>query len=151
MDIHFNDTQPAAAPAQTLFDVVTDYAGYPSFNDALIHVDVVRKDEDGAEFVADRRTKIGSRVRAFDRYTRDAQLIVERTYDGNETARSTWTIRPMDDGTCTLTIDAVQSMSRVKGTVMKPMLKHLFYGINFTPFIEEAERRAQPAGAPARG
>ena len=24
---------------------------------------------------------------------------------------------------------------------MKPLLKHLFYGINFTPFIEEAERR----------
>jgi hypothetical protein len=27
--------------------------------------------------------------------------------------------------------------------VMKPALKHLFYGINFTPFIEEAERRAK--------
>jgi hypothetical protein len=26
---------------------------------------------------------------------------------------------------------------------MKPALKKLFYGINFTPFIEEAERRAK--------
>jgi len=28
---------------------------------------------------------------------------------------------------------------------MKPALKHLFYGINFTPSIEEAERRAKTA------
>jgi hypothetical protein len=25
---------------------------------------------------------------------------------------------------------------------MKPALRHLFYSINFTPFIDEAERRA---------
>jgi len=25
---------------------------------------------------------------------------------------------------------------------MRPFLKKLFYGINFTPFIQEAERRA---------
>jgi hypothetical protein len=30
----------------------------------------------------------------------------------------------------------------VRGMLMKPALKKLFYGINFTPFIEEAERRA---------
>ena len=147
MDIHFNDTRPAAAPAETLFEVVTDYAGYPDFNSALINVDVVRKDEDGAEFVADRKTKIGKKVRAFDRYRHDGDLVVERRYDGNETARSTWTIHATDAGHSTLNIDAVQSMSRVQGTVMKPLLKHLFYGINFTPFIEEAERRARAASA----
>jgi ribosome-associated toxin RatA of RatAB toxin-antitoxin module len=146
MDIHFNDTRPAAAPAQTLFDVVTDYAHYPEFNSALINVEVVKKDDRGAEFVADRKTKIGKKVRAFDRYGRDGDLVVARTYEGNETARSTWTIHATDDGHCTLNIDAVQSMGRVRGTVMKPLLKHLFYGINFTPFIEEAERRARAAG-----
>jgi ribosome-associated toxin RatA of RatAB toxin-antitoxin module len=32
MDIHFNHTEPVDAPAETLFEVVTDYAGYPRFN-----------------------------------------------------------------------------------------------------------------------
>jgi ribosome-associated toxin RatA of RatAB toxin-antitoxin module len=141
MEIHFNDTRPADASAQTLFDVVTDYANYPDFNSALINVEVVRQDEDSAEFVADRKTKIGKKVRAFDRYERNGDLVVERRYDGNETARSTWTIHATDEGRSTLNIDAVQSMPRLQGLVMKPLLKHLFYGINFTPFIEEAERR----------
>jgi ribosome-associated toxin RatA of RatAB toxin-antitoxin module len=145
MEIHFNDTRPAAASAQTLFDVVTDYAHYPDFNSALVHVDVVRKDGAGAEFVAARKTKIGKQVRAFDRYERNGDLIVERTYDGNETARSTWTIHATDDGHCTLSIDAVQRMPRLQGLVMKPLLRRLFYGINFTPFIEEAERRERAA------
>ena len=135
MNIHFNHTAPAAASAEELFEVVTDYERYPSFNSALIHVDVVRKDADGAEFVADRKTRIGSRVRAFDRYTRDGDLVVERRYDGNESARSTWTIHPVDETHCTLTIDAAQSMGPVRGLVMRPFLKRLFYGINFTSFI----------------
>jgi hypothetical protein len=108
----------------------------------LIRVIVVRKDEHGAEFLADRKTKIGKQVRAFDRYERGGDFVLERRYDGNESARSTWTIHPVDDGTCTLTIDAVQSMGWLRGMIMKPALKHLFYGINFTPFIQEAERRA---------
>ena len=143
MDIHFNHTEPVKASAETLFDVITDYVNYPSFNSALIKVTVVSKDEHGAEFLADRKTKIGKQVRAFDRYERTGDLVLERTYDGNESARSTWTIHSIDDDNSTLTIDAVQSMGRVRGTLMKPALRHLFYGINFTPFIEEAERRAK--------
>ena len=38
MDIHFNDTRAANAPAATLFEVLTDYENYPSFNSALINV-----------------------------------------------------------------------------------------------------------------
>ena len=38
MDIHFNDTRPANAPASTLFEVLTDYTHYPSFNSALVNV-----------------------------------------------------------------------------------------------------------------
>jgi hypothetical protein len=34
-------------------------------------------------------------------------------------------------------------MGPVRGTVMRPFLKRIFYGINFDPFIEEAERRAK--------
>ncbi len=57
----------------------------------------------------------------------------------------------MDATHSTLTIDASQSMSRVTGVVMKPFLKHLFYGINFTPFIKEAERRAATAATGLAG
>jgi ribosome-associated toxin RatA of RatAB toxin-antitoxin module len=144
MDVHFAETRRAAAPARILFEVVTDYAGYPGFHSALMHVAVLRKDEHGAEFVADRRTKIGERVRAVDRYERDGALVVERTFAGDAVARSTWTIRPSDDERyCTLSIDAVQSASRLRGTVMRPFLRHHFYGSNVTPFIAEAERRAR--------
>jgi ribosome-associated toxin RatA of RatAB toxin-antitoxin module len=143
VDIHFNHSEPVAASAETLFDVITDYVNYPSFNSALIHVEVVKKDDSGAEFIADRKTKIGAKTHAFDRYGRNGDLIVERTYDGTESARSTWTVHPVDDNNCTLTIDASQSMGLVRGIAMKPALKKLFYGINFTPFIEEAERRAR--------
>jgi ribosome-associated toxin RatA of RatAB toxin-antitoxin module len=145
MDIHFNHTEPVDASAETLFDVLTDYPSYPSFNSALINIEVVKKDETGAEFVADRKTKIGKKVRAFDRYERNGDLVVERTYEGNESARSTWTVHSVDDASRTLTIDASQSMGPVRGIAMKPALRHLFYSINFTPFIEEAERRAKEA------
>jgi ribosome-associated toxin RatA of RatAB toxin-antitoxin module len=156
MDIHFNDTQPAGAPAGTLFEVITDYASYPGFNPALVKVQVVNKDDTGAEFVADRKTKIGKQVRAYDRYERHDDFVIERTYEGMASARCTWTVHPVDASHCTLTIDASQRMRPVRGLVMRPFLRKLFYGINFKPFIEEAERRAttekpipNPPGAPA--
>ncbi len=147
MDIHFNDTRPANASAATLFEVITDYARYPSFNKAVTNIRVVRKDDAGAEFVANRTTKIGKSVRAYDRYDRHGDLVVERTYEGNSSARSTWTIHAVDANHATLTIDASQKMGPVRGVIMKPALKHIFYGINFTPFIEEAERREKAVAA----
>jgi ribosome-associated toxin RatA of RatAB toxin-antitoxin module len=146
MNIHFNDTQPADASAETLFDVITDYTNYPRFNSALIKVDVVKKDESGAEFLADRKTKIGEQVHAFDKYQHNGDFVVERTYTGVE-GGSKWTIHPVDAGHCTLTIDAAQAMGPVRGVVMRPFLKRMFYGINFTPFIQEAERRAKETKA----
>ena len=50
---------------------------------------VVRKDDSGAEFVADRTTKINKQVRAYDSYTRHRDLNVSRTYAKNSSARST--------------------------------------------------------------
>jgi ribosome-associated toxin RatA of RatAB toxin-antitoxin module len=142
MNMNFKHSEPVNAPAETLFDVITDYASYPSFNVALIKVEVVRNDENGAEFLADYKTRIGKQVRAFDRYERNSDFVVERSYDGDESARSTWTVHPVDDTHCTLTIDAAQSMDPIRGLVMRPALKQLFYS-NFTPFIHEAERRAK--------
>jgi ribosome-associated toxin RatA of RatAB toxin-antitoxin module len=144
MKIHFNETRPAQAPAATLWEVITDYTGYPRFNSAVINVRVAKQDDAGAEFVADRKTRIGKTVRAYDRYERQGRdLVIERTYEGNASASSTWTIHPVDATTCTLTIDATQGIDPVRGVLMKPALKHMFYGINFTPFIDEAERRAK--------
>lgn len=143
MNIHFNDSTTAEAPAETMFEVITDYASYPDFNSAIVDVTIVRKDEHGAEFVADRKTRIGKQVRAYDRYSRNGDLVVERTYAGNETARSTWTIHPLDERTCRLTIDASQSLGTLRGLVMKPLLRRLFHRLNFAPFVDEAERRAR--------
>jgi hypothetical protein len=103
----------------------------------------VKKDENGAEFVADRKTRVGKQVRAFDRYERHGELVIERTYDSDSTGRSTWTIHPVDANHSTLEIDAIQTMPLLPGLVMKPFLKRMFYGINFTPFIQEAERRTK--------
>ena len=147
MNIRFEDTRRAEASAATLFEVITDYRSYPRFNAAVTGVRVVRKDDAGAEFVADRKTRIGRRVRAYDRYDCHRDLVVERTYEGSPSARSTWTIHPVDAEHSTLTIAAAQRMGPVRGWLMKPFLKRLFYRINFTPFIHEAERRTKEAKA----
>jgi hypothetical protein len=60
--------------------VITDYAGYPRFNPAVVKMTVVAKHENGAEFIAKRKTTIAKQVRAFDRYERDGDLIIKRTY-----------------------------------------------------------------------
>ena len=81
-----------------------------------------------------------------DRYERNGDFVVERTYEGVKGA-STWTIHPVDEHHSTLTIDAAQELGPVRGTIMRPFLKKIFYGVNFTPFIEEAERREKAATA----
>ena len=78
MNVHFNDTRSADAPAGTLFEVITDYPSYPDFNLALIHVTVISQDDTGAEFVADRKFRIGKQVRAYGRYERDQDFVVGR-------------------------------------------------------------------------
>src|SRR5262249_39012673 len=111
MTIHFNETRAADAPAATLWEVITPYADYPKFNSAIVDVRVARQDEGGAEFVADRKTRIGKTVRAYDRYAHEGRdLVLERTYEGNASARSTWVIHPVDAERSTLTIDATQGI-----------------------------------------
>ena len=70
---------------------------------------MVKKDQDGAEFVADRKRTIGEQVHAWDRCERNGDFVVERTYEGVDGA-STWTIHPVAEGHSTLTIDAAQAM-----------------------------------------
>ena len=76
-------TQPANASAKTLFEVITAYGNYPSFNPSVAGVAVLRKAESGAEFIAGRTAKIGKRAHAFDRYEVDGGVFgVERTRHG---------------------------------------------------------------------
>ena len=147
MLIHFNDTQNAVASAETLFQVITDYTDYPQFNSAVRTMQVVSQDDHGAEFVAGRKTKVEKNAHAYDRYARGEDLVIERTYGAGTDARSTWTIHAVDGEHATLNIDASMTMPWWKGLVMKPFLKKIFYGINFTPFIEEAEQRAAAVAA----
>jgi hypothetical protein len=60
----------------------------------------------------------------------------------DDRARNSW-LHGVDPHRRTLTIDATQGIDPVRGVLMKPVVKKLFDGINFTPFITEAERRAK--------
>jgi ribosome-associated toxin RatA of RatAB toxin-antitoxin module len=143
MDVHFTRTESAEASAGTLFDVVTDYSHYPRFNAAVLDVEVVHRDEEGAEFMAGQNTRIEKQVRAHDEYDRGPDLVVDRTYPTQSGARSTWTIRAVDETHSTLTVDAAQSVPWLEGVMMRPLLRRTFYGTNLTPFIREAERRTR--------
>lgn len=70
-------------------------------------------------------TKIGEQVHAWDRYERNGDFVVERTYEGVE-GGSTWTIHPVDEHHSTLTIDAAQKLGPVRGAIMRPFLKKMF-------------------------
>jgi ribosome-associated toxin RatA of RatAB toxin-antitoxin module len=153
MKIHFNDTQSANAPAEALFDTITDYANYPNFNSHVVTMDLISHDDERAEFRAGRNTTVEKNTRAFDHYSRrNGDLVIDRTY-GAETgqdARSTWTIHAVDADHSTLNIDASMTMPWWKGIVMKPFLRKVFYSINFTPFITEAEKRAAASKGTSR-
>jgi ribosome-associated toxin RatA of RatAB toxin-antitoxin module len=144
VNIHFNHTAPTGAPAETLFGVIADYPHYPRFNSAVVKVTVVTKSVDGAEFLADRRTRIGKQVRAFDRYERDGDLVITRTYGPGSTGRSTWTIHPVDAGRSTLTIDASMTVPLLKGLVARPFLRRL----STASTSRRSSRR--PSGPPTR-
>lgn len=145
MDVHFTRTESAQASAGTLFEVVTDYPHYPRFNSAVLDVEVVHQDEDGAEFTTGQNARIERQVHAQDHYARDADLVVDRTYPAESGARSTWTIRAVDDTHSTLTVTAAQPVPWLEGLMMRPLLRRTFYGNNLTPFIREAERRTRAA------
>ena len=132
------------ASAQTLFDVLTDYRSYPRFSPSVVNMTVVKKDEEGAEFVAGMKSKVGKQAHAFDRYKRGRDLAVERTYDGIE-GSSTWTAYPVNESSSTFTLDGTIGMSWLRGLMIKPFLKRMASSMDFKPFIEEAERRAKQA------
>ena len=122
MDIRLRDTQLANRSGRDTLEVITDYAHYPHFNPGVLDVTVVDSSNNGAEW---------------------QDFVIERTYPDSPGSRSTWTIHPVDASNCALTIDGSMPLPFLKGVIMRPLLQRIFYGINFKPFIEEAERRAR--------
>ena len=102
---------------------------------------MLRKDEDGAEFGAAMRSRVGKTAHASDRYLRDGDVAIERTYDGLE-GSSRWTVHSIDANRSELTLEGTITVPFLKGLAMKPMLKRMVHQMDFVPFIEEAQRRA---------
>ncbi len=58
-----------------------------------------------------------------------------RRYANNPTAKSLWTVEPAFNGQSYFTISAEMTLPFFQGIVMRPLLKRMFYKINFPPFI----------------
>jgi len=149
MFIHLQHTELVAASPEQLFAVLTDYENYPRSNSNVISATIVRRDEQEAEVRAERSTLIGRKVHFIDRYAPKPLLQFERRYLGtNDTARSTWTVEPALNGQAYFTIEAQMTLPFFPGVFQRPILKRMFYRINFPPFIKAAEgsgtRVAQP-------
>jgi hypothetical protein len=142
MNLDFNDTQDVNASAATLLEVLTDYASYPSFNRAIDTVTVVRKDDDGAEFVAERSRRHGRQIRAYDRYDNARDLRIERTYEDRPATSTTWTIHAIDADHAMLSIKGQQEIDPLRSRLWRRSVQRTFSALNLTPFIVEAERRA---------
>jgi Polyketide cyclase / dehydrase and lipid transport len=134
---------------KTLFEVITRYGNYPSFNPSVTGVTVLGQDESGAEFLAGWKTRIGKQAHAFHRCEVNGTVFgVERTYHGID-GSPTWTARSAGQGRSTLTIAGSMRVWLLRGLVMKLFLKRILYATDFRPFIEEGERRDQQAGSRA--
>jgi ribosome-associated toxin RatA of RatAB toxin-antitoxin module len=139
MFIHLRHTELVTASPERLFSVLTDYDEYPRWNRNVISTTVIRRDEHEAEVLAERTTLIGKKVRFIDTYAPKPLLQFERRYIGNETARSTWTVEPAHNGQAYFTIEAEMTLRFFPGIFQRPILKRMFYRINFPPFIRAAE------------
>lgn len=149
MLIHLRHTELVAASPEQLFAVLTGYEAYPRWNKNVVSATIVRCDEHEAEVLAERTTLIGKKVHFIDTYAPKPLLQFERRYIGNDTATSTWTVEPAHNGQAYFTIEAQITLPFFPGVFQRPILKRMFYRINFPPFISAAEesgnRVAQPS------
>jgi len=140
MFIHLQHTELVAASPEQLFAVLTDYEAYPRWNRHVVSATIVRRDEREVEVRAERSTLIEKKAHFIDTYAPRPLLQFERRYIGNDTARSTWTVEPAFNGQAYFTIEAQMTLPFFSGIFQRPILKRMFYRINFPPFISAAER-----------
>jgi hypothetical protein len=140
MLIHFQHTELVAVSPQHLFAVLTDYQAYPASNPQVVSASVMSRHGNEVEVQAQRTTLIGKHVRFTDTYAPQPLLQFVRRYTGHETAISTWTVEPAFGGQAYFTITAERTLPFVQGILLYPMLKRMFYHLNFPPFIRAAQR-----------
>src|SRR5215469_12014288 len=139
MLIHFQRTELVAVSPQQLFAVLRDYPAYPASNPQVISATVIGRHGNEVEVQAQRTTLIGKYVRFTDTYAPKPLLQFVRRYAGNDTATSTWTVEPAFGGQSYFTITAEMTVPFVKGVFLRPILKRMFYHLNFQPFIRAAQ------------
>jgi hypothetical protein len=150
MFIHLQHTELVAASPERLFAVLTDYESYPRWNRHVVSATIVRRDEHEAEVLAERTTLIEKKVHFIDTYAPKPLLQFERRYLGsNDTARSIWTVEPAHNGQAYFTIEAQMTLPFFPGIIQRPILKRMFYRINFPPFISAAESSGNRVAPPS--
>jgi hypothetical protein len=143
--IHCQHTELVNATPERLFAVLTDYANYPRSNPQVLKTVVKRQDANGAEVYAERNTPIAKKVTFIDTYA-PPLLQFTRRYAG-EDASSTWTVEPAFGGRCYFTIVADMRLPFFPGVFLRPILKRMFYPLNFPPFIHAATQKSTPMTA----
>src|SRR5215469_12923176 len=139
MFIHFQHTELVAVPPQQLFEVLTDYQNYPASNPQVVSAAIVGRHENEVEVEAQRKTLIMKHVRFTDTYAPRPLLQFVRRYVGKDSAISTWTVEPAFGGQAYFTITAEMTVPFVQGVFFRPILKRMFYHLNFPPFIRAAQ------------
>ena len=139
MLIHFQHTELVAVSPQQLFDVLTDYQSYPASNPQVVSATIIDRHDNKVEVQAQRTTLIGKQVRFTDTYAPKPLLQFVRRYADNGAAISTWTVEPAFGGQAYFTITAETTMPSVQGIFLYPILKRMFYHLNFPPFIRAAQ------------
>ena len=139
MLIHFQHTELVAVSSQQLFAVLTDYQAYPASNPQIVSATVIGQHGNQVEVQAQRTTLIGKHVRFTDTYAPKPLLQFVRRYADNGAAISTWTVEPAFGGQAYFTISAEMTVPFVPGIFLYPILKRMFYHLNFPPFIRAAQ------------
>jgi ribosome-associated toxin RatA of RatAB toxin-antitoxin module len=140
MLIHFQHTELVAVSPQQLFAVLTDYTAYPASNPQVVSATVIGRHGNEVEVQAQRKTFISKHVRFTDTYAPPPLLQFVRRYAGHETAISTWTVESAFGEQAYFTITAERTLPFVQGVLLYPILKRMFYHLNFSPFIRAAQR-----------
>ena len=147
MHIHCQHTELVDTTPERLFAVITDYANYPRSNPLVLKTVVKRQDAGGAEVYTERKTPVDKKVTFIDTYAPAPLLQFTRRYVGEETASSTWTVEPAFGGRCYFTIVADVRLPFFPGVFLRPILKRMFYPLNFPTFIHAATQMATPVTA----
>jgi hypothetical protein len=148
MLIRCQHTELVETTPERLFAVLTDYANYPRVNSQVLKTVVKRQDAHGAEVYAERNTPVGKKVTFIDTYAMPPLLQFTRRYVDQGPASSVWTVEPAVGDRCYFTIVAQTQMPFFPGVFMRPILRRMFYPLNFPPFIRAAMQTTTPVAAP---